>query len=83
MSFKSVRSTRPVQFIPVDFITNPAHSCKRDDFHLARFPDYPQPEFLLSYTQKYFFRHPSLRHLRVEQFSRPTACVCLGCWLCF
>ena len=36
MSFKSVRSTRPVQFIPIDFITNPAYSCKRDEFHLVR-----------------------------------------------
>ena len=121
MSFKSVRSTRPVQFIPIDLITNAAYTCKRDEFHLApsrfvvlcqvarrlfcdckgsrmravvglcawchwgrtnkaKFPDYPQPEYLLSYTQKYFFRHPSLRHLRVEQFNRPPACLeFLGC----
>ena len=36
MSFKSVRSTRPVQFIPIGFITNPAYACKRDEFHLVR-----------------------------------------------
>ena len=44
MSYKSVRSTRPVQYIPGDFITNPAYACRRDDFHLARHPPFlPAP----------------------------------------
>ena len=73
MSFQSVRSTRPVKWTPTNFIPNPIYSCRRDEFHLTRFPDYPEPERLLSYTQKYFFRHPALRHLRVEQFTRQPA----------
>ena len=28
------------------------------------------PQYYLSHTQKYFFRHEGLRHLRVEQFNR-------------
>ena len=56
MGFKSVRSTRPVQWTPCDFCPNPAYASKRDELHLSRFPDYPDPERLLSYTQKYFFR---------------------------
>ena len=70
MAFKPVRSSRPVQWTPCDFLPNPHYSCRRDDFHLSKFPDYPDPERLLSYTQKYFFRNAALRHLRVEQFTR-------------
>ena len=32
--------------------------------------DYPDPRYYLTFTQKYFFRSASLRHLRVEQFNR-------------
>ena len=56
MGFRSVRSTRPVQWAPCDFCPNPVYACKRDESHRARFPDYPDPERLLSYTQSYFFR---------------------------
>ena len=95
IGFKSVRSTRSVQWTPCDFCPNLVYANKRDEFHRARHPDYPDPERLLSYTQKYFFRrlrlaplkslcalppgvrrsikkirHPGLRHLRVEQFTR-------------
>ena len=70
MAFKPVRSSRPVQWTPCDFLPNPHYSCRRDDFHLSKFPDYPDPERLLSYTQRYFFRNVALRHLRVEQFTR-------------
>ena len=56
MGFKSVRSTRAVQWTPCDFCPNPVYACKRDELHRARFPDYPDPERLLSYTQRYFFR---------------------------
>ena len=37
---------------------------------MERHPTYPDPHYFLNYTQKYFFRHESLRHLRVEQFNR-------------
>ena len=60
-----------MQWTPCDFLPNPHYSCKRDDFHLSKLPDYPDPERLLSYTQRYFFRNVALRHLRVEQFTRP------------
>ena len=70
MAFKSVRSSRPVQWTPCDFLPNPHYSCLRDEFHLSKFPDYPDPVRLLSYTQRYFFRNAALRHLRVEQFTR-------------
>ena len=36
--------------------------------HLVQQPDYPDPVYYLSFLGKYFYRNPSLRHLRVEQF---------------
>ena len=42
----------------------------REISHLEKCPDYPDPQFYLRHTGKYFFRHPELRHLRVEQFNR-------------
>jgi len=38
--------------------------------HKLKFPDFPDPEYYLSYTQNFYFRHESLRHLRVEQYVR-------------
>jgi hypothetical protein len=70
LNFHVVRSTRPVQFVPTEFI--PPRECRtpRDPTHVERNPDYPDPHFYLSYTGKYFFRSDALRHLRVEQFNR-------------
>ena len=42
----------------------------RDPGHIAKCPDFPDPHYYLSFTQKYFFRNAALRHLRVEQFNR-------------
>ena len=70
LNFHPVRPTRPCQYTPGNFIGNAAYRNARDPGHIERVPDYPDPQYFLSYTQKYFFRHASLRHLRVEQFTR-------------
>ena len=70
LNFHPVRPTRPCQYTPGNFIGNAAYRNARDPGHIERVPDYPDPQYFLSYTQKYFFRHSSLRHLRVEQFTR-------------
>jgi len=70
LNFHVVRSTRPCQFTPACFIGKKEYRNLRDPGHVAKVPDYPDPKYYLTYTQKYFFRHASLRHLRVEQFTR-------------
>ena len=70
MNFHVVRSTKPVQYIPACFVGNPDYRIQRDPGHKLRVRDYPDPDYLLSYTQKYFFRRKDLRHLRIEQFNR-------------
>lgn len=70
LSFRVVRSTRPVQYTPTTFIPMREHRTPREAQHIQRVLDYPDPTYYLSYTAKYFFRHPDLRHLRLEQFNR-------------
>mgnify|MGYP001400030875 CR=1 FL=1 len=70
LRFHVVRSTRPCVFIPACFIGQKAYRNPRDPSHMERNPKYPDPHYFLNYTQKYFFRNASLRHLRVEQFNR-------------
>ena len=70
LSFHVVRPTRPCIFIPACFIGKTEYRNKRDPGHLQKFPTYPDPQYYLTFTQKYFFRDQSLRHLRVEQFNR-------------
>ena len=57
-------------FLPACFLGQKAYRYPRDPAHIERHPTYPDPHYFLNYTQKYFFRHASLRHLRVEQFNR-------------
>ena len=70
LGFHVVRSTRPCMFIPACFLGQKAYRNPRDTAHIEKHPGYPDPQYFLNYTQKYFFRHASLRHLRVEQFNR-------------
>ena len=77
LSFHVVRSTRPCIFIPACFIGKTEYRNRRDPGHLQKFPTYPDPQYYLTFTQKYFFRDQSLRHLRVEQFNR-YLCVAAG-----
>ena len=74
LSFRVVRNTRPVQFTSAEFVPSRDRRTPREPTHLEKWPQYPDAQFYLSYVQKYFFRHPSLRHLRVEQFTRYFAC---------
>ena len=70
LGFRVVKSTRPVQYAPVTFIPPDDHRTPREQSHLNAHPGYPDPKYHLNYTQQYLFRHPDLRHLRVEQFGR-------------
>jgi hypothetical protein len=70
LGFHVVRSTRPVIWIPTEFIPDRGSRTPRTPGHLTGNPDYPDPRFYLNHTGKYFFRHQSLRHLGIEQFSR-------------
>ena len=74
LAFRVVRNTRPVQYTSAEFV--PARDCRtpREPAHVDKWPLYPDPQFYLSYVQKWLFRHPSLRHLRVEQFTRYFTC---------
>ena len=67
MNFHVVRGTRPCQFTPACFIGKKEYRNLRDPGHMQKHPDYPDPKYYLSFTQKYFFRNEALRHLRVEQ----------------
>ena len=70
LRFRVVRSTRPVVKVGAAFVGQVEYRSRRDPTHIAAHPAYPDPEFYLSFPQKYFFRHVDLRHLRVEQFNR-------------
>ena len=70
LGFRVVRNTRPVQFTPTEFVPQREKRTPRHDDHVKRVIAYPDPEFYLSYSGKYFFRHPDLRHLRIEQYTR-------------
>ena len=64
-----VRSTRPVHYISPEFVPPRENRTPREPEHLEKFPDYPDPQFYLTHTSKYFFRHPDLHHLRIEQYN--------------
>ena len=70
LGFQPVRATRPCQFTPASFVGKKEYRNLRDPGHIAKCPDYPDPQYYLGFTQKYFFRNVALRHLRVEQFNR-------------
>jgi hypothetical protein len=70
LKFHVVRTTRPVRFLPNAFIPGRDARTSRDPSHVLSYPEYPDREWYLNFTQKYFFRHPYLRHLRLEQFNR-------------
>ena len=70
LNFHVVRATRPVLFTPTSFIPSKDYCTPRDASHIEKFPNYPDPKSYLSLAGKYFFRHESLRHLRLEQFNR-------------
>ena len=70
LNYRVVRSTRPVVWVPCSFAPPREKSTPRSPAHLERLPDYAHPQFYLSATQAYFFRHESLRGLRIEQFNR-------------
>jgi hypothetical protein len=69
-NFHVVRSTRPVQYMPSSFVPGRDSRTARDDAHKRDNEDYPDPDYYLNYTQKYFFRNAELLHLRAEQFNR-------------
>ena len=69
LGFRVVRSTRPVQYIGTEFVPQRESRTPREPEHVRHFPNYPG-QFYLSFVGKYFFRHPELRHLRVEQYAR-------------
>jgi len=70
LNFRVVRSTRPCQFAQTQFVGKKEWRNLRIPSHKLKYPDFPDPEFYLSYTQNFFFRHERLRHLRVEQYVR-------------
>jgi hypothetical protein len=71
LGYRVVRNTRPVQYTPGAFIPARENRTPREPAHLERFgAAYPDPHFYLTHAGKYFFRHPALRHLRLEQYNR-------------
>ena len=70
MNFHVVRSTKAVTFSPSVFLGDPAYRHSREPWHVKNHPDYPDANYYLNHIQKYYFRHPDLRHLRHEQFNR-------------
>ena len=70
LNYRVVRSTRPVVWVPCSFAPPREKSTPRSPAHIERLPDYAHPHFYLSATQAYFFRHESLRGLRIAQFNR-------------
>ena len=70
MNFHVVRSTKPCQKTQVTFIGNDEFRVERDLKHIQKYKEYPDNKHFISYTQKFMFRNASLRHLRIEQFTR-------------
>ena len=66
MGFQVVKSTRPVLFTHCTFVPPRDKRSQREEEHRRKYPDYPDPAFHINATQTYFFRHPELRHLRIE-----------------
>ncbi len=56
MGFHVVKSTRPVHFINAKFIPPREFRARRDASHKQKPEGYPDEDFNLSATQKYFFR---------------------------
>ena len=52
MNFHVVRGTRPCQFTPACFIGKKEYRNLRDPGHMQKHPDYPDPKYYLSFTQK-------------------------------
>ena len=73
LSYHCVRSTKPVTYLPSEFIRDTAYSSVRSEAHLKKYPyptDFPDPLFNLSLFGTYVFRNATLLHLRIEQFNR-------------
>ena len=70
LHYHCVRSTKPVTFLPSDFVRQTAYSSVRSEGHLQKFLEYPDPLFHLSPLGIYYFRNGSLLHLRIEQYNR-------------
>ena len=75
LGFHVVRSTRPVVWTPTTFVPERSERTPRSNFHIERYPQYPDPHFFLNHTGKYFFRNEALRGLRLEQYNRYWATV--------
>ena len=65
-----VRCTKPVEYVFPQFTNDPAKSWRRPPEHQQQFPNYPDPDHFLGPTQKYLFRAPELRHMRIGQVVR-------------
>ena len=70
LGYHVVRNTKPVVSLSPSFIRDTEYSAKRSQAHLARYPLFPDPLYHLGLLGKYYFRHSSLLHLRIEQFNR-------------
>ena len=70
LNFHLVRSTKAVVYTAPMFVQDACSglSSLRTAEHLVQHPAYPDPVYYLSFLGKYFYRNPSLRHLRIEQF---------------
>ena len=54
-----VRSTKPVIFVPAEFVCSTEYATQRTTAHRAKHPGYPDPNFYLGLTGKYFLRRAS------------------------
>ena len=70
LHYHCVRSTKPVTFLPSEFVRGMVYSSIRSEGHLAKFPEYPDPFFHLSSLGTYYFRNASVPHFRIEQFNQ-------------
>ena len=70
LGFHVVRSTRPVEWTPPEFIPGRESRTPRTPWHLQQYPEYPDPHFHVGVVGKYLFRSAALRHLRIEPYKR-------------
>ena len=70
LGFHVVRCTKPVEFVYPKFTNDPAGQMLRTPDHKEKYPKYPDPDHFLGLSQKYFFRAPELRHMRIGQVIR-------------
>ena len=68
--FRVVRQTKDVKFLHTVFLPASDGRKQRDAEHKEAKPLYPDANFYLNLTQKYFHRAKALRHLRLEQFHK-------------